>query len=96
METDVVLNFIHKRFPKDCNWLDGNCYYFAVILKTRFPFGKILYDTLSGHFVTAIDGVNYDWSGIVPKAGVHNYIVWDKFDEYDPYQKERIEIGCIK
>ena len=93
---DPVLKFIHKRFPKDNNWLDGNCYYFAVILKTRFPYGDIFYDTINGHFVTYIDGKMYDWSGIVPRDDKTHYVLWDRFDEYDCYQKERIEIGCIR
>ena len=62
---DMVLEFIHRRFPVDCHWLDGNCYYFALILLDRFPIGKILYDVIDGHFVCEIDGVKYDWSGVV-------------------------------
>ena len=27
-----VEEFIQRRFPVDCNWTNGNCYYFAVIL----------------------------------------------------------------
>ena len=34
---EQILAFIKRRFSQDCNWIDGNCYYFATILKTRFP-----------------------------------------------------------
>lgn len=96
MSDDVVLNFIRSRFPEDNHWLDGNCFYFASILKARFACGVILYDTLNGHFVTDIGGTNYDWSGIVSKDGSHNYVEWDKFDKYDYRQKQRIERDCIR
>ena len=90
-----VLNFIHKRFLKDNDWLTGNCYYFALILKDRFPNGSIFYDVISGHFVTKIDDINYDWSGVVLNNEYHYYVEWDKFDTYDSLQKERIIRDCI-
>jgi len=34
-------------------FLSGYCYYFALILQSRFG-GEILYDPVEGHFVTAI------------------------------------------
>ena len=91
---DPVLHFIHQRFQNDCNWLSGNCYYFAVILKSRFPEGKIYYDVIHGHFVFQYQCNFYDWGGLYHP----NDIVltpWDDFSEYDPLQKERIEISCI-
>lgn len=93
-----VLDFIKRRFPADCNWLSGNCYYFAQILKHRFEGGVILYDVIDGHFVTLIEGIMYDWSGIVlpdENENNHFYVEWDKFDEYDDLQKKRIEEDCI-
>lgn len=93
-----VLDFINRRFPVDCNWLSGNCYYFAQILKQRFEDGVILYDVIDGHFVTLIEGIMYDWSGIVlpdENENSHFYVEWDKFDEYDDLQKKCIEEDCI-
>ena len=90
-----VLDFIQKRFKTDNNWLSGNCYYFAVILKARFPEGKILYDAINGHFVTEIDKIKYDWQGIVPNRKSSYYVEWDKFDEYDSEQKKSVIEGCI-
>jgi len=94
MEPNEVLEFIHKRFPNDCFWLNGNCYYFALILKTRFA-GTIYYDVIDGHFVTMIGANKYDWSGVVDESGNHRYVRWDDFGKYDSIQRERIISGCI-
>lgn len=89
-----VLEFIHRRFPVDCNWLTGNCYHFSVILKDRFPHGSIYYDVINGHFVFKYEDYYYDWSGEVSPKG---YLVeWDMFDDYDSNQKRIIIRDCIK
>lgn len=90
---DIVLDFICRRFKDDCNWLTGNCYYFAIILKDRFPDGKIYYDVINGHFIFKYQNQFYDWTGIVISDGV--LIEWDKFDEYDSLQKEVVVRDCI-
>ena len=93
---NTVIEFIKRRFPVDCNWLNGNCFFFAQILKSRFPYGIIFYDVIYGHFVTEIEGIKYDWSGIVKEKRDSMYIKWDDFDNYDSLQKKRIIDGCIK
>ena len=66
---DKILEFIHRRFPEDCHWTDGNCYWFAKILCDRFggePKGmEICYDPVPGHFVAYSRGREraYDWNG---------------------------------
>ena len=91
---DEVLEFIRKRFPDDFNWTNGNCYYFAIILKTRFPEGKIYYDIINGHFVFMYNNLYYDYVG-----SYYEYqdilISWDEFDEYDSLLKQRIVRDCI-
>lgn len=88
-----ILEFIHRRFPTDCNWVTGNCYYLAQILHFRFPDSKIYYEVISGHFLTLINGKYYDWTGIVEPEG---YLVeWEKFDEYDALQKQVIIRDCV-
>lgn len=88
-----ILDFIRRRFQTDCNWLNGNCYYFALILKSRFPEGKIIYEVIDGHFTFYCDGCYFDFSGQVFPTG---YLVeWDKFDQYDSNQKQRIIMDCI-
>lgn len=90
---DEVLEFINRRFKNDCNWINGNCYYFALILNDRFPDGEIYYDVIYGHFIYFYNGKYYDWSGEVQQYG---YIVnWSKFDEYDSLQKKHIIEGCL-
>lgn len=92
MENDI-LNFIKKRFPSDCNWLDGNCYYFSIILKSRFPQGTICYDVINGHFLFRYGDSYYDWNG---KIKPNNCLVkWDQMEEYDSLQKERVIRDCI-
>lgn len=90
---DKVLDFIKRRFPSDCNWISGNCYYFALILKCRFN-GIILYDTINGHFVTKIGESIYDWQGIV-NEDCSCYVDWDDFSSYDVCQEKRIIRDCI-
>lgn len=89
----MVEEFIKKRFNTDCNWLDGNCYYFSIILKARFPQAIILYDVINGHFVVDIDNEYYDWTGKIDKTGI--FIKWENFDKYDPIRKKRIIRDCI-
>lgn len=88
-----ILKFIKRRFRKDCDWTDGNCYYFALILKDRFPEGKIFYDVLYGHFVFQYQDKYYDWTGIADSLG--DIVEWDKFEEFDSVQKKRIIRDCI-
>ena len=63
---DEVLSFIKRRFSntENANWLNGNCYYFAIILRDRFD-GEIYYDVINGHFLTLIKDKLYDYSGVV-------------------------------
>lgn len=89
-----VLEFIHRRFSIDCNWLNGNCYYFSVILKNRFPQGIIYYDVINGHFIFKYEDKYYDWTGIINPDG---YLVeWDNLDNYDSLQKQTIIRDYIK
>lgn len=90
-----IEEFIFRRFPDDCNWLSGNCYYFALILKDRFPEGIIVYDVIYGHFLLKVSRCVYDFKGKHNIAG-KILIEWDKFDKYDPLVKTKIIRDCIK
>ena len=94
-QCDEVLEFIERRFYKDCNWLDGNCYYFALILKDRFPDGKIYYDVLNGHFVYKYKGLYYDWVGIYEPECDDDMVSWNQFRWYDSSQKDIIIRDCV-
>lgn len=90
---DEIIEFIKRRFPTDCNWTTGNCYYFSLILKDRFPTGAIFYDVIYGHFIFKYKNKYYDWTGEIRPEG---YLVeWDKFDEYDSLQKKVIIRDCV-
>ena len=88
-----VLEFISRRFPVDCDWITGNCYYFSLILRDRFPEGLIYYDVVNGHFIFKYKDYYYDWTGRIEPDG---YLVeWERFDEYDSNLKKIIVRDCI-
>lgn len=87
-----VLEFIKRRFPIDCKWVDGNCYFFAVILKERFPNGEIVYDVIDGHFLLKLGDIYYDYRGVSTPI---KPVLWKDFDLYDSLQKQSIIKYCI-
>lgn len=89
---EKIMEFIHRRFPRDCNWTNGNCYFFAVILQAAFG-GDIYYDVISGHFLLQCEGSLYDYTGKVDRCDI--LVRWDDFDKYDKLQKDRIIKYCI-
>lgn len=91
---EEVLNFIQRRFKKDCDWTNGNCYYFAIILKDRFPQGNIYYNVIECHFVFKYQDNYFDWNGLY-SANKNILIQWDNFEEFDSLQKERIIRDCV-
>ncbi len=70
---------------------EGFCYYFAVILRERFPDGEIVYIPAMGHFSYRIGAILYDVTGqLKTEEEVH------VFDQYpDALQKQRIVRDCI-
>lgn len=95
---DPVIEFINRRFPRelDCHWLDGNCYYFAVILKARFPKGRIMYDPIDGHFLFNLNRKYYDFTGQVRNPDKHIRLEWTHdFEWFDKSQIKRIQRDCI-
>ena len=91
---EEILEFIHRRFLTDCDWLTGNCYYFAAILAIRFPGSHIYYDTVDGHFFIRNLGHCYDWTGVI-EPDMNKCILWEEFTGYDSLQKKRIIRDCI-
>ena len=92
---DVVEEFITRRFKNDCHWLDGNCYYFAMILKIRFPQAVLWYDVVLGHFFVNIDGQDYDWTGKIDNRDDSRCVMWDNMESYDFNVKQYIIRDCI-
>ena len=63
---EEILDFIQRRFGQtDANWLNGNCYYFALILCKRFPWLKVYYEPVRGHFLAGTPSRYFDWTGRV-------------------------------
>ena len=91
---EEVLEFIHRRFPQDCNWTSGNCYYFASILYMRFPDSEIWYDEINNHFVCKISDVFYDWNGVYKSE--YELVRWKDFKDIDILLFNRIIRDCIK
>ena len=98
-----ILEFITRRFPieKDCDWMTGNCYYFARILKMRFK-GEIWYDLVDGHFLFRHYDNFYDWTGLrneydlnKPET-VDNLVKWSTYRFIDPVHYDRIVRDVIE
>lgn len=90
-----ILDFIDRRFgDTDSHWQDGNCYYFALILKDRFPSGKIVYDPVDNHFLFKYLGVLYDSKGIDNRSN-REVIKWDKYREFDEEDYKNVIKYCI-
>lgn len=83
-------NFI-KRF-KVVNWMNGNCYYFAIILKDKYPNGRIIYDPIIGHFMLKIKNKAYDFMGIHQLPETFYY--WDELEKEDELLYKRLRRDC--
>ena len=88
---DEVIDFILRRFTADSLWMNGNCYYFALILHDRFPDSTIYYDTIDGHFVTQIGANYYDWRGVNIHTHIDALVKWDEYEKIDPVHYYRIK-----
>ena len=95
----IILNFI-RQFTNNGKWDQviesftcGNCYYFALILKNRFPEGEIIYNAVENHFAYQLDQNAYDISGTIHLSDSwHN---WDAYFDIDSIHAERIKRYCI-
>ena len=98
---DKIEEFINRRFQSDCDWLEGNCYYFARILKMRFK-GEIWYDLVEGHFLFRSFDKFYDWGGwregydFDKPETVENLVKWPDYKRIDPVHYDRIVRDVIE
>lgn len=56
---------MNKQHVLENTFTKGYCYYFAIIMQTRFPGGKIMYDSDYAHFVYQYKNKLYDITGNV-------------------------------
>lgn len=91
-----ILKFISRFEDGRDMFLHGCCYWFAKILHDRFLYDdktEIMYDRISNHFATLINGRLYDASGEISKSG---FTPWaDMFNE-DQYEWKRIIRDCVR
>lgn len=93
---DEILDFIKKRFSNtDANWLYGNCYYFAQILCMRFPWLKVYYEPVAGHFIAGTPSHYYDWRGLVTNQLDSKPILLDWIKDNEPNWYNRLLEDCI-
>lgn len=89
MNLDDIETF-NKRF-NDPKWLSGDCYYYAVILQSKFG-GKICYDPIKGHFFVKIDNNCFDFNGVYTPTTCLDF---ESLKESDPIWVERLERDCM-
>lgn len=90
--TDVEEFISHFNF----SYGDGNCFWFAFILFTRFsPVCRcdIMYNPIDNHFATWINGCLYDGTGKISLN--EEWITWKEFLLTDPLELRRIYRDCI-
>lgn len=93
----MILDFINKfkfAYKKELEYIftNGNCYYFALILKEHFN-GDIYYLPIANHFVCKIDKDYYDITGYA-KMNEHPY-KWSTYKQIDNKQYNKINRDCI-
>lgn len=95
LEKYVIESFISRFHGTEDVFLNGCCFWFAKILSIRFPGGRIVYDSLKGHFLYEYDGTFWDAAGEVPREDPAGLISWDGYKEIDPVHYGRIFRQCI-
>ena len=101
MET-IILDFInefkssHSKEIEDL-FMNGYCYYFAIILKERFDsIGTIMYIPIYNHFCYMINKSLYDITGkITDEEKINLAEPWDKYKDNDYLESYRIIKDCI-
>ena len=92
-----ILDFI-RQFQKPDTidvFSNGMCYWFAEILKTRFPGGSIIYNDIENHFSYYYDGLRYDIKGAHPMFLFNSDDIWDGFKTLDELHTCHLYRDCI-
>lgn len=111
METNKAVvadieNFIKNFDGARDSFLNGNCYYFALILDERFwnfYNTNIAYNQIDNHFATVVfveyaDGTNtpllFDASGCIGPM-TERWKIWQEYCLEEPYDGARVYRDCI-
>jgi hypothetical protein len=101
-----VENFIKNFDGARDSFLNGNCYYFALILDERFwtfYSTNIAYNQIDNHFATVVfveyaDGTNtpllFDASGCIGPM-TERWKIWQEYCLEEPYDGARVYRDCI-
>lgn len=95
-----IYDFITRRFPEDCDWMNGNCLWFAQILVWRFSEElTIYYEPVVGHFYAGTqDGrFFFDWEGFYNEEDLENEpILLSDIAYLDETWYSRLMRDCMK
>jgi hypothetical protein len=82
-----------RLFDNDQKFINGLCYWFAYILKGRFPEGEMWYDQIENHFYFVINNEAYDVRGKIqlPKTAMR----WCDYEGFDFLDYNRVIKYCI-
>lgn len=97
---DEILDFINRRFNNPevvKSFTNGNCYYFVIILITRFGKGRIVYNEIDNHFGYLLNNKIYDITGVICENFINNNLwqYWFIYCVNEPANSYRIERDCI-
>lgn len=98
---DEVLEFINRRFNNPeviKSFTNGDCYYFAHILKIRFGIGRIVYNEVDNHFGYLSHNKIYDITGIICEnfSDDNLWQDWIFYMSNEPSNAKRIINDCVK
>lgn len=101
MREEEIINFIKKFQAAGMadNFTRGFCYWFAVILKNRFPEMRIFYDLIDGHFFCYDLETKscYDAIGKFKQSyPLSRYADWEEYASIDPSHYNRILKSCVQ
>ena len=96
---ELVLDFI-KQFrdlgTENC-FSNGMCFHFTIILQHRFGslHCPIVYDQVTNHFATQIEGRIYDITGDITDNPEYHWERWSDVKKQDPALAKIIRRDCI-
>lgn len=96
MDEKRILKFIGLFAKTKETFLNGLCYWFALILSERFQ-GRIIYIAVDSHFVTEINGNLYDVRGnVTDECYGKELFNWNNYQKIDPSHYARVVRDCVK